>query len=313
MSNGKIRAEAHIIDQEAILIVKRKLPREWVIRELTPDYGLDLDVELFEKENGKIVTLGERLYIQVKGTTKAIYEDVQIDTGSSKATKKCLSFSLDTALLRLVERVGDSLPILLAVADINTEDVFFVSLNDYVNFVLGDDNKWRLQETKTVKIPCENMIESVELLRWYAIRPKLNSFFAEATALMLDVGYEAEAEGYIKAVKKFALKYANSDVWNCEKFGFVFLDKVHSLIEDSINNRECPESDSMFKCFSEHDLISSGNYDNMSISLAKQLYTAQRLIQELGTANSIFLSCIRQLFNITTYEAEVSMNEEVSI
>ena len=148
MVNGKVRSESHLIDQEAISIIKRKLPREWVVRELTPDYGLDLDVELFEKEDGEIVTLGERFYVQVKGTTNANYKDVKIDAEGQVMEKKCISFPIDTALLKLVERVGDSLPILLSVVDVNTEEAYFISLNDYVNFVLCDDEKWRIKKLK---------------------------------------------------------------------------------------------------------------------------------------------------------------------
>ena len=307
MINGKVRSESHLIDQDAILMFRRKLPREWVVREFTPDYGVDLDVELFEKEEEKIVTLGERLYIQVKGTTKANYKELEINVNGKKMAKRCITFPLDTAILRLVERVGDSLPILLTVVDISAEEAFFISLNDYVNFVLNDDEKWRMQESKIIYIPCDNKIESIGLLRWYAIRPELNSFFAKAASLMIDVEYEAEPEGYIKLVKRFALKYRCSDVWNCEKIGFIFLDKVRELIEDIANCRNCVDANTMFRSFLENDYVSIGYYENMPLAIAKQLYTSQRLIQELGNANCIFLSCIRQLFTITKCEDIISM------
>ena len=272
MINGKVRSESHLIEEEE-----------------------------------KIVTLGERLYIQVKGTTKANYKELEIDVDGNKMARRCITFPLDTAILRLVERVGDSLPILLTVVDISAEEAFFISLNDYANFVLNDDDKWRIQESKTIYIPCDNKIESIELLRWYAIRPKLNSFFAEAASLMIDVEYEAEPEGYIKLVKRFALKYRYSDVWNCEKMGLVFLDQVHGLIEDIVNCRNCADANRMFRIFSENDYVSSGHYENMPLAIAKQFYTSRRLIQELGNANCIFLSYIRQLFTITKYEAMISM------
>ena len=164
-----------------------------------------------------------------------------------------------------------------------------------------------MQKTKTIYIPCDNKIELTKLLRWYAIRPKLNSFFAEAASLMIDVEYEAEPEGYIKLVKSFALKYRCNDVWNCEKLGFVFLDQVHELIEDIVNCRNCANTNIMFRSFSENDYVSSGHYESMPLAIAKQFYTSRRLIQELGNANCIFLSCIRQLFTITKYEAMISM------
>lgn len=50
MASGKFRSESHLIDQKAVFFVRENLPTEWVVRELTPDYGLDLDVEVFEKK-----------------------------------------------------------------------------------------------------------------------------------------------------------------------------------------------------------------------------------------------------------------------
>lgn len=123
---------------------------------------------------------------------------------------------------------------------------------------------------------------------------------------MIDVEYMLTPEEYIESVKKFALKHKESDVWNCSKLDFVLLDEVHRIVEDIINCRQCKESEYMFERFSEKDLISSGTYENMPLSIAKQLYTSRRLIQELWNANCIFSSCTKQLFSITEYEAMIS-------
>lgn len=148
MANGKIRSESHLIDQEAVLTIRNKLPKEWIARELSPDYGIDLDVELFVKENGKIVTLGEHLFLQIKGTKSAEYREVSAGSGEYQTTRKCMICRLDTALLRLVERVGTSLPVLLVTVDIDNDEAFFVCLNDYIDFVLCSDMKWRDQNKK---------------------------------------------------------------------------------------------------------------------------------------------------------------------
>lgn len=159
MASGKFRSESHLIDQKAVFFVRENLPTEWVVRELTPDYGLDLDVEVFEKENGRITTLGERLYLQVKGTTMANYIDVTYGTKDVMSTKRCVSFSLDTGLLHLVERVGNSLPILLVVVDLSSKNAYFSCLNDYLEYVLKDDTnggcKSIRQFTFLVKIRCK--------------------------------------------------------------------------------------------------------------------------------------------------------------
>jgi hypothetical protein len=47
------------MEQESVGILKGLLPKEWVVREYRPDYGIDLAVELFS--NGgvdRIETLG---------------------------------------------------------------------------------------------------------------------------------------------------------------------------------------------------------------------------------------------------------------
>lgn len=306
MANGKVRSASHLIDQDAILIVRQKLPREWVIRELSPDYGLDLDVELFVKEEGRIVTLGEHLYMQVKGTTCAKYRDIVIGKNEYQMLKRCLVFQLDTALLRLVERVGDSLPILLVIVDIETHGVYFVCLNDYVNFTLSADDTWREQDTKVIYVPCDNCIESTHILRWYALRPKLNAFFAQVSNVVDDLKYVASAEDYIQKVKGFASRNRESDVWNCIDLGFLFMKQPHELLQCMIDETTCPEVENVFKDFSNDDLISSGRFENMTVDTAKSLFMARQFIDSVSSANSIFSSCIRQLFVNTEYEAIVS-------
>lgn len=74
MAEGKIRTSQHITGDRAVKIIKdRILPPEWVVREMTPDYGIDLDVELFDYENDKCVTLGEHIFVQAKGTESPTY------------------------------------------------------------------------------------------------------------------------------------------------------------------------------------------------------------------------------------------------
>lgn len=124
---------------------------------------------------------------------------------------------------------------------------------------------------------------------------------------MIDAEYKVEPGEYIKLVKQFALKHRESDIWNCGRFGFCFLDQVHELIEVVANGKECASARALFASFSEEAYISSGQYENMPLATAKQLYTSRRLIIELGNANCIFLSCIKQLFSITKYEAMISM------
>lgn len=307
MANGKVRSQSHLIDQKAILHIRQKLPEGWVVRELSPDYGIDLDVELFVKEHGQVVTLGEHLYMQVKGTTCAKYKNISIEEDEIKVVKKCLVFQLDTALLRLVERVGDSLPILLVTIDMNTNEAFFVCLNDYVNFFLCTDTDWRTQKTKVIYVPCNNCIESTRLLRWYALRPKLNAFFAQSSALIDDLEYAGSSEIYIQKVRDFALRNSESDIWNCIDLGFTFMEPVYDLINPIINEVPCLLAERALSRYSDNDLVSIGTFDDISLKTGKDLFTCRQFIQNLRSSNSIFSSCIRQLFVNTEYEALVSI------
>lgn len=52
--SGKKRSENQIIGESGIDILRSLFPQEWVIREYAVDYGIDLDVELFEQTNEKV-------------------------------------------------------------------------------------------------------------------------------------------------------------------------------------------------------------------------------------------------------------------
>lgn len=84
MSQGKQRSKAQIIGDKAVRILKNLFSAEWVVREYTPDYGIDLATELFEEYKNNYITTGEHVYFQVKGTEKPnkgklkIYERIRM-------------------------------------------------------------------------------------------------------------------------------------------------------------------------------------------------------------------------------------------
>ena len=71
MQNGKIMHHNHIVDLQACRHLQSIFPTEWIQRTITPDYGLDIDLELFDYENDVCITLGEHVYLQIKGTEHA--------------------------------------------------------------------------------------------------------------------------------------------------------------------------------------------------------------------------------------------------
>jgi hypothetical protein len=48
-STHPIRDEKHVIGEQAVLTLKRVLPKEWICREQSSDYGIDVEIELADK------------------------------------------------------------------------------------------------------------------------------------------------------------------------------------------------------------------------------------------------------------------------
>lgn len=68
MASKKRRVFQHIMENDSYQLIKKLLPKEWVIRDFNkPDYGIDLVIELFNRVDEQYSeTLGEFIYIQVK-------------------------------------------------------------------------------------------------------------------------------------------------------------------------------------------------------------------------------------------------------
>ncbi len=67
MANGKIRDNNHIVEEKSLNFLKNLFPFEWVHHKIEPDYGIDIDLELFDYENDVCVTLGEHVFFKSKG------------------------------------------------------------------------------------------------------------------------------------------------------------------------------------------------------------------------------------------------------
>ena len=227
MGEGKKRSLTHIKGESGITILKNYFPKEWVVREYDPDYGIDLGVELFAPYGTGFITTGEHVFFQVKATDKLELMKLSVPPRYNvERSRKPVSgtpveidvakFVIDTDLLATVEKMGSAVPVILAVVDINTEDVYCLCLNDYLEKVLvPDDPNYRNQDTKTVHIPIENNLKTmgVDLIEWYGKRAKLYAFFnkihAQAEDLKYCNAYELEDE-----VRHFLNIILRSDVWS---------------------------------------------------------------------------------------------------
>lgn len=232
MERTKRRTIGHVRGERGIDIVRSKLPRHWVLRELRPDYGLDLHIEVFEPPDDQAFhadTLGEHFFAQVKTLEAArpIRLDVRSrpnvakfrrgptgNDGSSTSTQSTsvISFSLDTAELRTVEAMGASVPVLLLVVDETAEQVYYVCLNDYISKVLlPDEGDYGHQQSWTVHVPTFNRLDAGDAefsyVRLLAKRSKLYGAFAtfayQFHELRMALPSEAEAEAMPATMAEF--------------------------------------------------------------------------------------------------------------
>jgi len=178
-------------------LVKGRLPSYWVKRKVSPDFGLDWHIEVFDPVPGSpkdAETRGEHFYIQVKSQAKTkikqrtIYERGNV-TKYRPAPKSgdahlipVVECDLEVGELMTVEAMGHAVPVLLCVADMGTETVYYVCLNDYISKVLLPNNpSYTTQQDVTVHIPAWNVLDpediSFSYIQQLARRGKLYSVF----------------------------------------------------------------------------------------------------------------------------------------
>lgn len=151
------------------------MPHYWVVRDIHPDYGLDLHVEVFEPDLDdpeSSNTLGEHFYIQVKTT-----EEINLEKRTVRSRKNVTKFDLDpadgtaleievvkyvidTETLLTVEAMGSAIPVLLCYVDTTTETVYYVCLNDYISkSLLPYKPSYEQQDSVTIYIPAWNVLD----------------------------------------------------------------------------------------------------------------------------------------------------------
>ena len=65
-----VRPRQHQLEDESIDFVKSIIPKQWVVRELDRDYGIDLLIEIFENDTktGRNFATGKMVFMQLKAT-----------------------------------------------------------------------------------------------------------------------------------------------------------------------------------------------------------------------------------------------------
>lgn len=244
MPNGKIMAPNHIIGEKAVRFIQSNiLPPEWVARTMNPDYGIDLDVELFDYEDEKCITLGEHLFLQVKGTEHPKYGKFTI----KEETIDVIKYQLEVSELNLVERMGSAFPVLLILVDLVDETVFQICLNDYIRKILPiQEPTYRNQATIVINIPIENEVssENIDAFKWYGKRAKIYSMFHEMLVDIDDFNYMDNVE-LVAFGKLFVEHYRKYDVLNHENI-WHGLNYIKYMLDNLYDNNYVSEESIQF-------------------------------------------------------------------
>jgi hypothetical protein len=93
------RPISHVIGDQAVLILKNSLPKEWIYREVNSDYGIDGEIEVV-KADGTVT--GALCKVQVKGTNsdvKLLKYGISVSTNTARYW---LALPLPTIIVRII-------------------------------------------------------------------------------------------------------------------------------------------------------------------------------------------------------------------
>jgi len=256
MTRKKQRVRQHIMEDESYEVIKRYIPKNWVIREFNrPDYGIDLVIELFEEVNELISeTLGEFIFVQVKSAEKIEKKIEKVYPVENVAKRKwkedkseyvemqVVKYSFDTDSIYTIQSLGASVSVLLFLVDLESKEVFFICLNDYIDrVILPKSPDYSKQQTYTIKIPTLNRLSDVDVsntaLEFYGKRAKLlasfSKFFYQRNeldyALMGAENNNDKQKEFIELVAYFINQIENLDIW--KSAGWAILPQTKKEIE----------------------------------------------------------------------------------
>jgi hypothetical protein len=236
----KARTEAHLIDEAGQQLLRSALPKEWVIHEYRPDYGVDYSVELFsptslQPAGGRVAfeTLGEHVFVQLKSTrcaktqTKRVPSRLNVELTTSEVldTRNVVDLpvvkcQIEASELATVQRMGSALPVILVVADLASNCCYFVCLNDYIDKVLIPKYKDEaVSKSRTIEIPTTNRLGDHVVghtaIRWYGKRAKLYAAFQKIVFQQGEISHiPSSSEQFLSVVKHFGRLLLHYDIWD---------------------------------------------------------------------------------------------------
>jgi tetratricopeptide (TPR) repeat protein len=127
------RPREHVLEEESRKAFESAIPSEWTIQKQDPDYGIDLQVNIFENEQAT----SQFFYVQLKATD------------SIKVLTQAPTFTFKTERLLYYQTLP--YPMMLVLYDATGKRLFYEWLHDYLEgFSADDKDKLIMQKTLSV-------------------------------------------------------------------------------------------------------------------------------------------------------------------
>ena len=269
MAHKKRRVFQHIMEDQSLTLLRNVLPEEWVIRQYSPDYGIDIVVEVFkyiDENREKADALGELFFAQVKSVKSTVIKRIKVYSRGNvekldlrENLKEYLEidvikFKIDTDELLTVQSMGAGVPVLLFLVSLDLKRVFFVCLNDLIDkIIIPSDPNYTDKQNKSICIPVKNEVknEYVNLvhLRFYAKRSKFYSAFLKFEYQNNELNYlsvglpEGSWEGstinftkqqikhFVRVLKRLDI-WHDSEMWGLIEIYYKIILELESVIEN---------------------------------------------------------------------------------
>ena len=326
MGYGKTRPIAHIKGEQGVKILKEVFPDSWVVREYSPDYGIDLNIEIFEEHGDHFMTTGEHIFFQVKATESPEFDNIKIFprfnvekdykyvNGEAK-TIEVIKFVVDTDLLFTVEKMGSAVPVILSVVDLRTKNAYFICLNDYIEKILVPENPdYARQETKTIYIPIHNKLNSqygLNIIEWYAKRPKLYALFNKINYQKRELLY-CDQFSISEMLHHFLKIILRSDAWSADNY-FGAMHNVRRKIDYYLSHGITEEAEQIIynKIQQGEDVDSEvweASYCTGTVSFrqAQEVQSLQHLWDNLCLMGDVFEDVAKEAFLPTSLGIDIS-------
>jgi tetratricopeptide (TPR) repeat protein len=141
------RPATHWLETESRTAFRNFIPPSWIVRDMAPDYGLDMEVEIVEGEN----LTNKVFWLQIKAT----------DT--SKDNIEEISFSIETKYLEYYENCR--LPVIILLWVKSQRRFYHIFAQRFIQETLSMEKlEWRTQKTITLNFSSESILTNSEAL-----------------------------------------------------------------------------------------------------------------------------------------------------